>query len=134
MEEIDQKQKDEVNILSVDNVKENNKKIDIYSASSKKSESQYSTNNKGHSDKIINKDESNSIIKPINKEQERKRDATSDSTNENKKQKKSINESYGSTDKTKGNISYKVLFNKGTDSIDNILLQIHLHGYIFKKS
>lgn len=105
--------------------------MDIGSTSSKKSESQYLTNNKGYSDKIINEDESNSIIKPINIEQEIKRDGTSDSTNENKKQKKSINESYGSTDKTKGNISYKVLFNKGTDSIDNFLLQIQYCAGMF---
>ena len=98
--------------------------MDIGSTSSKKSESQYLTNNKGYSDKIINEDESNSIIKPINTEQERKRDTTSDSTNENKKQKKSINESNRSTDKTKGNISSNDLFNKGTDLIDGILLKI----------
>ena len=68
------KQEDEVNVLSVDNVKENTKKMDIDSASSKNSKPQYSTNNKDYSGKIINKDKSNSIIKLINTEQGRKRD------------------------------------------------------------
>ena len=93
----------------------------------------YSTNNKYYSGKIINKDKSNSIIKLINTEQGRKRDAKSDSTNENKKQKKSINESYGSTDETEGNISYKVIFNKGIDSNDNFLLQIQYCAGMFPK-
>ena len=42
-----------------------------------------------------------------------------------------INESYGSTDKTKGIIWYKVLFNKGTDSNDNFLLQIQYCAAMF---
>ena len=48
-----------------------------------------------------------------------------------KKQKKSDNESYGSTDKEEGLISYKVLFNKGTDSNDNLLLKIQYCAAMF---